>query len=514
MVASAITAGVLLVVVGAVFGTTAVRYVGAWFSDPYTVAAWQEANPHRDGRDASTLPLLERHDCPFAYQPHGRRVECATLVVAADRGADPGSDAVHELAVAILPADGQARDDPLLYIEGGPGGPSVGWFDEWMRDGWPSREDRDLILLDQRGTGYSSPQLGCAEYQDAFAYQEVSMMQRCHDRFVAEGIDLATISTPAHAADVEDLRLALGIEEWNLLGTSYGSRIALRVMDRYPDGVRSVILDSAYPPEIEALYHEVEVAADAIEALFAACAADQDCATAYPDLAASFRSAVGGLSQAPIEVEGLYADGSDLVFGVLHGLYDPELTARLPELIDTAVTDPETAIEEIFDARGYLDRAARGGAVPTWVESDGTFYSVECREEASTVDESEVLSRTWAVDDLVVGPLGRRLRTMLEICEGWTSGTAEPWERLPVESDIPTLVLAGTLDPVTPPAWGASVAASLDDATFVEFADHGHALILGGQCPLDLMTEHLRNPGGELDLTCAEGRSVAWSISR
>lgn len=504
----------MLVAALAGLGAVAFPYLTAWMSDPYTVEAWQDANPHRDVRDTSTLPLLEHHDCPFAYEPHGRRVACATLVVAADRSAEPTSDEVFELAVAVLPADGPARDDPLLYIEGGPGGPSVGWFDEWMRDGWPSREDRDLILLDQRGTGYSSPQLGCPEYQDAVGYQEVSTMRRCHERFVAAGIDLSTVSTPAHAADVEDLRIALGIEEWNLLGTSYGSRIALRVMDQYPDGVRSVVLDSAYPPEIETLYHEIAVAADAVEALFAACAGDDACASTYPDLAATFRRAVDGLMDDPIEVDGLHVDGDDLVYGVLQGLYDPQLTSRLPELIHTAVTDPDTAMTELFDGLGYLDNAGRRGSVPTWVESDGTFYSVECREEASTVDRTQALIRAAEVDDLISGPLIGRLYITLDICDLWTSGAADPWEREPVVSDIPTLVLAGSLDPVTPPAWGETTAERLANSAFVEFPDHGHALILGGSCPQELMTEHLRDPGGELDLSCLAGRSVPWSLSR
>lgn len=339
-------------------------------------------------------------------------------------------------------------------------------------------------------------------------------MRRCHDRFVAAGIDLAMVSTPAHAADVEDLRIALGIEQWNLLGTSYGSRIALRVMDRYPDGVRSVVLDSAYPPEIETLYHEVAVAAGAVEALFAACAEDATCASVYPDLATTFRRAVDGLMDDPIEVDGLYVDGDDLVYGVLHGLYDPELTARLPELIHTAVTDPDTAMNELFDGLGYLDHAGRRGTVPTWTESDGTFYSVECREEVNTVDRTHALMRASEVDDLIATPLVARLYLTLDICDLWTSGTAEPGERDPVVSDIPTLVLAGSLDPVTPPAWGMVAADNLANSTFVEFPDQGHALILGGECPMELMAEHLHDPGGELDRSCLEGRSVPWSRSR
>jgi pimeloyl-ACP methyl ester carboxylesterase len=417
-------------------------------------------------------------------------------------------------AVAILPAHGTARDDPLLYIEGGPGGASVAWFDLWMEDGWPSRHDRDLILLDQRGAGYSSPHLGCPEYQDADGFRELAALRRCHDRLVAAGIDLTTVSTPAHAADVEDLRIALGIDQWNLLGVSYGTRVALRVMDRYPNGVRSVVLDSAYPPEIEIHYHEAEVAAGALDALFVECGSAEVCATAYPDLAATFRRAVDGLLETPVEVEGYLVDGHDLVFAMIHGLYDPELTPRLPELIDTAVTDPHTVMAELFDDLGYLDNAARRGTVPTWMESDGTYYSVECREETSTIDRTRALIQASEVDDRIAAPLVGRLYLTLDICDLWTSGTAEPWEREPVESDIPALVVGGSLDPVTPPAWGAAVAERFPNGAFVEFPGHGHAVILDGECPRQLMVEHLRDPGGELDLSCVADRSVPWSIRR
>lgn len=491
-----------------------------WLNDPYTVAAWQEANTHREGRDTSTLPLLEEHPCPFEREPEGREVSCATLVVPADRreGADPSE--VVELAVAILPAEGAAREDPVLYLEGGPGGPSVGWFDEWMLDGWPSRADRDLVLLDQRGTGYSSPQLGCPEYLEAVAFEELSTLRTCHDRFVAAGVDLSTVSTPEHAADVEDLRLALGVEQWNLLGTSYGSRIALRVVDLYPDGVRSLILDSAYPPDAEALPSELAAAGDGVQALFDACATDRDCAEAYPDLPEAFERGVARLDRSPVTVDGLQTVGDDLVFGVLQALYAPEMIPRLPDLISRVEHEPREAMQELFDGLGYVapgwfTGSARPGTragVPTWQESDGTFYSVECREEASTIDTTQLLLDAAARDDVTSRSLQRRVQLMVDVCEVWDSGRAEAWERDGVVPEVPTLVLGGRLDPVTPTRWGRELADVAPEAAFVEFEDLGHAVVLGGSCPHQVMTQHLDDPGGELDLSCLEERRIAWEL--
>jgi pimeloyl-ACP methyl ester carboxylesterase len=507
-----LAAGLVLVVVFlAAIGTVVVREIVGWFDDPYTVEAWQAANPAREGRDTSTLPLLERHDCPFANEPFGSDVECATLVVRADRraGADPTE--VVELAVAILRAHGEARPDPVLYLEGGPGGPSVAWFDEWVQDGWPSQRDRDLILLDQRGTGYSSPQLGCPEFLEAVAFEERASMQLCHERFVSAGIDLSTVSTPEHAADVEDLRLVLGIDRWNLVGTSYGSRVALRVMDLFPEGVRSVVLDSAYPPEVEALYHEAEVAAAAIDALFAACAADASCARSYPGLADAFDRAVGRLDSAPVEVDGLLTSGDDLVHGVVQSLYDPSLIAELPRVISSVEADPAGSMEELFDGLGYLGNGRPRSTVPAWRESDGTFYSVECREEAATIDTELARARAERVGGPAANGLGRQVRLTIDICARWGSGKAEPWERDPVVSDIPTLVLAGAFDPVTPPSWGQLAASRLSNSTYVEFDDLGHAMILGGSCPLSLIEQHIQRPGDDVDASCSVGRSIQWS---
>lgn len=499
----------------AALGVVVAEQFRTWVEDPYTVTAWQESNPHRADRDTSTLPLLEQHDCPFAREPHGAEVACATLVVPADRrtGADPTE--VMELAVAVLPARGEPRDDPVLYLEGGPGGPAVGWFDEWMLDGWPSREDRDLILLDQRGTGYSSPQLGCPEYLEAMVHEEVATMRTCHDRFQDAGIDLSTVSTPEHAADVEDLRVAMGIERWNLLGTSYGSRIALRVMDLYPEGVRSAVLDSAYPPQVESLYHEPSSAAAAIDALFEACAADAACARAYPDLAQVFERAIAQLDRHPVEVDGVQTTGADLVYGVVQSLYDPRMPAQLPRLISTVESDPDAAMQELFEGLGYLANGTERGSrstVPTWRESDGTFFSVECREEAATIDPDEALARAGRVRSPASSALRHQLRVTLDICAMWDSGVAEAWERDPVEADIPTLVLAGSLDPVTPPEWGRITAAKLPASTFVELPDLGHALVLGGSCPRWLMEQHLRRPGEPIDAGCQRNRTIAWSF--
>jgi pimeloyl-ACP methyl ester carboxylesterase len=496
------------------------------FGDPYVVSAWAEANPHRAERDTSTLPLLERHACPFAGEYGADGVECATLVVPADRSVTPpvapGPFDLVELAVAIVPArgpGGATRSDPIVYLEGGPGGASVGWFDLWAEEGWPSDRERDLILLDQRGTGYSTPSLGCEDVAWSDPGEEADALRGCHDAWVAAGIDLTTVSTPAHAADVADLRVALGIEEWNLYGVSYGSRVALRVLSDHPEGVRSVVLDSVYPPEVEALLEEVGNGVAAFEALFDACEASPACAAANGDVRATFAAVVAAFDREPVDLDDGQppVTGDDVVQATYAALYDPEVLADLPAHLTAALEDP-VAIEQLLEAvwwgpppsaaRTWPPRgSARRGSLPATVyafeDSDGTFYSVECREEVATVDGVDALRRGAEVDHPAAPALTRTIEETLELCAAWRSGRAEPRERDRVISEVPTLLLAGALDPVTPPSYAERAAAGLSAGRLVVFPGAGHAVIAAGECPRHLVGAFLDAPDAPVDASCS-----------
>ena len=145
-------------------------------------------------------------------------------------------------------------------------------------------QNRDLILLDQRGTGYSEPTLDCPEFAEVDEQENPGAL--CYDRLTEEGINLAAYNTQENAADVADLRVALGIEEWDLLGISYGTRLALEVMRRHPEGVHAVILDSPFPPNADTPVDEVYSFIDALTELFADCERGDYCRENYPDLEA------------------------------------------------------------------------------------------------------------------------------------------------------------------------------------------------------------------------------------
>ena len=502
--------------IAAILGIAMVMVVAVaivvWFDDPYTVEAWDEANPATAGRDLTVLPLLERHACPFADEPFADGVECATLVVPANRSSPDGGGTV-DLAVAIIPASGGvSAADPILYLEGGPGGASVAWFDLWQTEGWPGDHDRDLILLDQRGSGYSTPSLGCGEVWDAAVGDELEANRRCRDRVLAAGAELAGVSTPEHAADVADLRLALGIEEWNLLGVSYGTRVALAVMDRYPEGVRSVVLDSVYPPEVDVLGDQGPAAVAAFDGLASACRRDAVCDAANGDLWAQLAAAAAALDADPLERLGEEWDGADLADALFFALYDTMLIEELPSIVSLAVTDPAAAFDALEgaddggSAGGATRRGAmslpRRGTVPAYEDSDGTFTVIECREEYVGRDLTAAREQTATLPAPFDVSLLRQLEHTLATCKIWGVEAAPVAERRAVVSDIPTLLLAGGLDPVTPPWWAERAAESLSGGHLVRFPSAGHALISAGACPVGLIEGFWSDPRAPIATDC------------
>jgi len=187
--------------------------------------------------------------CPFVAPP-GRTVLCGTFDVPEDRSSASSASRL-KLAVAVFKGDSaDAAKSPVVYLEGGPGGGALSDVVAGIRAFEPLLPEHDLVVLDQRGTGYSTPSLDCTESVDAKAADasaaELDAVARCRAR-LSETVNLAHFDTAANAADVRELRSALGYATWNLFGVSYGTRLALEVLRQGQDGVRSAVIDSVLP---------------------------------------------------------------------------------------------------------------------------------------------------------------------------------------------------------------------------------------------------------------------------
>ena len=247
-------------------------------------------------------PKFEPAPCD-GVAPVDPRVECGVLTVPVDRDHPKRGDVTLPVAT-IRSAAPDPLPDPIIFFVGGPGGPGRVIARRIMDLNLGGR--RDVILFDQRGTGQSTPSLDCPEqvevvWQTFGAAQDPQAeadgfreaLATCRKRLASSGVDLDAYDTPTTTDDAADLRTALGINRWNLWGGSYGTEVALEMLRRHPEGVRSAVIDSVVPTDEPADASEhLKVAERALAKLFTGCASDPKCSAAYPTLKDDFNALV------------------------------------------------------------------------------------------------------------------------------------------------------------------------------------------------------------------------------
>jgi pimeloyl-ACP methyl ester carboxylesterase len=255
-------------------------------------------------------PAFEPAPCPVPVP--GARVECGYVQVPESRQ-DPLGRQLRLLVAVLRSPSAQPEPDPLVVTSGGPGASSAGLL-SLARSIYA--RDRDVVVVEQRGTRWSEPFLPCPEVEQALLAtlstadpadvetgREVAAAKRCAQRLRADGHDLSAYRTAESAADLADVRTALGFDRWNLYGLSYSTRLALTVLRDHPDGLRAVLLDSVSPPETAQYDGQVTGLRNAVDRLAADCAAQQACGRAYPDLQASLVAAARRLDASPLPVD-------------------------------------------------------------------------------------------------------------------------------------------------------------------------------------------------------------------
>ncbi len=432
-------------------------------------------------------------DCAFA-NPAPDEVRCGYLNVHEVHGNINSS--LIRLAVVIISAIGpDYQQDPILYLSGGPGDSAIVELGDWL--GSPLRQGREIILLDQRGTGYSQPNLGCPELTELSWDEDVlDAIRRCRHRLAERGIDLSAYHSVASALDIALLRQALGYESWNLLGVSYGTRLALTVMRDHPEGLRSVVLDSVYPLNADAYTEQPYHVAAALLSLFNGCQADPVCNRHYPDLADVFFDLLTDLEADPL----IFDDDSEwdadgFIYDLTDLLYVTGAISFLPYAIYEAHYQNYDPLLDLVNGEGdSWHEATPVDFNDDLYESDGVFYSVECYESKVFGDLEAAWNLLVDVPEVLALPLFYDLETFYDACVIWDVGRADWIENQPVTSQVPTLLLAGEYDPVTPPAWALLAADTLTNHFYFEMPRGGHALIDSGPCMLGIIQDFLNSP--------------------
>lgn len=399
--------------------------------------------------------------------------QCATLEVPENRALQGGRKIV--IFVAVLPANAaSAKSDPLVILAGGPGQAASQLAPLALRLS-DVRRLRDIVLIDQRGTGRSSP-LRCDAFKpsdDIDAAVDLDSAPKARDclrELRDRGVDPAQYTTEAWVADIDAVREALGYPRLNLWGGSYGTRVALAYLRRHPDRVRSVVLDGIAAPAL-AVPRDAWISRErALDDVLAACAASKPCGAAHPDLVATLGALERDLRAPGRRIE--YRDPRtgktrtatitfDLVLGAIHAMiYAPERSALLPEIIARAAAG---------DFGPVLAAMQSSEGDPGEQIVPALHYSVICSEDATRVSADE----RRALQQLRSRALSSN---MFDVCAIWPRGTDAPDATTPVRSNVPALLLSGGLDPVTPPASAAVVAATLPNSRHVVARGYGHII--------------------------------------
>ncbi len=429
------------------------------------------------------------------------------------------------LAVLILKSSSQTkRPDPIIYLQGGPGGAALETVSTWQDMPW--RKERDIILIDQRGTGYSEPDLRCPEMYDYFDY--LSGIEECQRR-LSKSVNLQAFNSHENAADIDLLRKSLGYKEVNLFGVSYGTRLALTIMRDYPKGIRSVILDSTYPPQVDRLAETDANFYRLLQKVFEDCRNDEDCYAAYPTLEQDFLAGLEMLNDNPAEIwsDSLYLNGDDLLNLYFQSMYDERITPSLPYsmsklgdgdynailLLLTGIAKPQE-LENNISLVGKFIQIIIEQLRNQWreVEAEGVYYSTECQEDILFHTQKQIDQSVQQLPEIIQFSAQSQAETMFEICKLWRVKKSPSLEDQAVESDIPTLVLAGAYDPVTIPAWGELASETLSQSYFYLFPNAAHGVFASGDCAVDMIGNFVNNPSQEPDSTCIESLEMKFYV--
>jgi pimeloyl-ACP methyl ester carboxylesterase len=446
---------------------------------------------------APTQPPLELEACRL--DGLGVEARCGEYQVFEDRSAQQGR--TLQLRLAVIPALASSPEpDPLFILVGGPGQAATragARLAEALRE---VRRKRDIVLVDQRGTG-GSHALECEADQEPSLQEaltpelDLAETRACHDALDA---DTTQYVTPIAMDDLDDVRRSLGYQRINLWGGSYGTRAALVYLKKYPDHVRSLVLDGAAPQAIKLPLHVARDAQRALDLLYADCERDADCQRRFPDAKRDLARLFARLDQGTIELsladprtgqqQSLRLGRAGLASVLLGLLYVPELAGMIPLGVERAQQDDFGLL--VAAAAAFTDAAQ---------VSTGMFRSIVCAEDVPRISASEA---SQGMAQTFLG--GERLALLRAECSEWSAAVLPETYFDPISSDVPSLVLSGNLDPVTPPAWGQLVSDQLSHSLHVVVPGAGHGVSSLGCLPR-LIAEFIDSlDPGALDLGCVQ----------
>jgi len=478
------------------------------------------------------LPRYEPADC-FYEIPEGEQVECGYLIVPEDRS-QPDGPMIKVHVVNFKSRSATPAPDPVILVPGGPGSGRLAYIYLWTATPIADvmRADRDVIMIEHRGANYSEPAFYCPEMEAdladfaAMRFTEesawsVAAYRACGERLAKEGHNLSVYGPLDAAADIADLRVAMGYDQINIYTASYGTLPTLHLMRDYPAGLRSVIIDSVWPPEINQTNEMLKVAQGVFTAVFARCGADAACNAAYPELEKVLYQSLAELRANPVPVTVTDEAGQSHVVTVddlmaVQYIFDSglfgEAYANLPAAMYAVHNGDFTSIAQ--DWLAYLGGRHGKAAPGTGTASMGLSNTATCLHDgvASNATKAKAIYaatdsnpslRAWAEQVFAEEWLGP--------CATWPiTITQSEREMAPVSSNIPTLIWLNTFDFYMAPYFSKTMIERFPNSYLFEFPlSHG---ALFAACPLETFNPFLADPTQRPQASCIDEMTLDWVL--
>jgi len=427
--------------------------------------------------------------------------QCGTYEVWEDRAAKRGRRI--KLSVAVVPARLRAREpDPIVVIAGGPGQGAVSLAPQVMPLFSRLNDSRDVVFVDQRGTGSSNP-LDCESDEDQPSLQSVfeetlpeRLVTRCLEQIQA---DPRLYVTSIAVDDLDEVRDALGYEKLNLWGGSYGTRVELEYIRRHGDHVRSAVLDGVAPANMKLPLSFVADGDAALEQLIAACEAEPLCHKTYPQLRKTMTGLRSQLARSPARVaiqdprtgerDTIEVNENVFLSGLFRPLYVAELASLLPfGVASAAAGDFNPLLAQNLE---FTDDVSENLSI-------GMHLAVICSEDIPRITPEDLQAASKSF-------FGRALvDDFIKACRIWPHGDVPKDFYEPVRSDVPVLIFSGGIDPATPPRHGEEVARTLPNSRHLIAPQLGHGVSLHGCGPRLVESFFRKGNARELDGKCLE----------
>ncbi|GAB5525925.1 MAG: alpha/beta fold hydrolase [Roseivirga sp.] len=447
--------------------------------------------------------------CALPQFANDKNVDCGYLEVPENRN-NPDSRKIKLAYLVLKATSGKAKADPIVYLQGGPGGATLPMAGFFANSGL--RRDRDFIMMDQRGTGNSHAM--CSDLgdkllailaKDLTPEKEALALQKaaadCKAAMREDGVDQAGYNTIQNAQDLDDLRKALGYETWNLFGGSYGSRLALAYIRDFPEHSRSAVLSALFPPQTNLYENFISNLKRSLFRVFDSCEADGNCNRKYPDLKATFFETLEDLKTQPVTIswqgEPFTLNAQDFLLFTQQMLYLRNSFEQLPAYIMAVKNKNERGIRN-----GIQPLAGRAGLVNIAMN-----WSFNAYDEVGFSGDAHMRANLEANAELMPGPAF--FMSDPSILEKWHPHRAPAYVNEPVVSAIPSLVANGGFDPITPPANALEAIKTLENSFYVEFPWEGHSIF--GGCYFDMVSDFLNDPETKPDIDCASRKPrINW----